>query len=385
MKNILQELETMLPEGVQLLERIVNLESPSYDRALVNRLVEFLADEFGKLGAATTRMPEEDRGDHLLIRFPGESDTPIMLLGHTDTVWPKGTLVERPFTIDGDIATGPGVFDMKAGIVMMWMAMRTLLQVRGKLTHPISILLISNEEVGSPGSRALVRSQAAGVGAVLVLEPPLPGGTLKTTRNGMGRFVVKAVGKAAHTGINPEDGVNAVEEIAHQILRIRQLGDVGKKTTVTVAVVEGGTRPNVVPEECFVQVDARTPSPEEAERITTAMNSLEPVLEGARLEVDGAFRRPPLEPTPGNTKLFDCAREIAGELGRELTEGATGGTSDGNLTSAMGVPTLDGLGALGLGAHQLEERVELSSLPWRAALVAGLIERIGKYRGPPLV
>ncbi len=378
MKDLLQELEAMLPESVQLLEHVVNLESPSYDRALVNQLVRFLADEFGQLGGETTRIPEEDRGDHMLIRFPGESDTPIMLLGHTDTVWPQSTLVERPFAIDGDVATGPGVFDMKAGIVMMWMAIRALLKIRGNLTHPISILLISNEEVGSPGSRALVRSQAAEVGAVLVLEPPLPGGALKTTRNGMGRFVVKAVGKAAHTGINPEDGVNAVEEIAHQILHIRKLGDVGKQTTVTVAVVEGGTRPNVVPEECFVQVDARTPSQEGAERITAAIHSLEPVLEGARLEITGKFRRPPLEPTPGNMKLFDCARKIAAELGRELTGGATGGTSDGNLTSALGVPTLDGLGALGMGAHQVDERVEISSLPWRAAIVAGLIERVGK-------
>ena len=378
MKDLLQELEAMLPEGVQLLERLVKLESPSYDRALVNRLVECLADEFGKLGAEITRIPEEGRGDHMMICFPGESDTPIMLLGHTDTVWPEGALAERPFTIDGDIATGPGVFDMKAGIVLMWMAVGALLKIRGKLTHPVSILLISDEEVGSPGSRALVRSQAAGVSAVLVLEPPLPGGTLKTTRNGMGRFVVKAVGKAAHTGVNPEDGINAVEEIAHQILRIRELGDAGKRTTVTVAVVEGGTRPNVVPEECFLQVDARAPSHKEAERITAAIHSLKPVLKGARLEVNGEFKRPPLEPTPGNMKLFDCARKIAGELGHDLAGGATGGTSDGNLTSAMGVPTLDGLGALGLGAHQVEERVEISSLPWRAAVVAGLIERIGK-------
>ena len=378
MKDILQELEAMQPEAVQLLERIVKLESPSYNEALVNRLVEFLADEFGRLGGEITRIPEKDRGDHLVIDFPGESDTPIMLLGHTDTVWPEGTLAQRPFTITGNIATGPGVFDMKAGIVMMWMTIRALLKVRGPLPHPLSILLISDEEVGSPGSRALVRSRAEEVRAVLVMEPPLPGGDLKTTRNGMGRFVVKAFGKAAHTGINPQDGVNAVEEIAHQIMRIRELGDVEKGTTVTVAVVEGGTRPNVVPEECFIQVDARTPTNSEAERITELIHSLEPVLEGARLEIEGAFRRPPLEPTPGNMKLFDCARGVARDLDRKLQNGATGGTSDGNLTSAMGVPTLDGLGAVGLGAHQVEEQVEISSLPWRAAIVAGLIERIGK-------
>ena len=158
----------MQPEAVQLLERMVRLESPSYDEALVNRLVRFLADEFGRLGGAITRIPEEDRGDHLVIDFPGESDTPIMLLGHTDTVWPEGTLAARPFTITGNIATGPGVFDMKAGIVMMWMAIRALFKVRGGLPHPLSVLLISDEEVGSPGSRALVRSRAEEVEAVLV-------------------------------------------------------------------------------------------------------------------------------------------------------------------------------------------------------------------------
>ena len=377
MNDLLPELEAMLPEGVDLLERLVNFESPSYDSRLVNNVVQCAADEFGKLGGTVTRIPEQDRGDHLVVRFPGQSDRPIMLLGHTDTVWPEGTLTERPFLIQGDVATGPGVFDMKAGLVMMWMTLRALLKMRGGLPHPVCILLISNEEVGSPGSRALVTAEAAGMQAVLVLEPPLPGGVLKTTRNGMGRFVVRALGRATHSGVNPEEGVNAVEEMAHQILRIRELANREERTTVTVTMVEGGTRPNVVPAECFVQVDARTPTLAEAERITQAIHSLQPVLSGAHLEIDGAFKRPPLEPTPGNMRLFHIARDTAASLGRSLEGAATGGTSDGNLTSALGVPTLDGLGAVGSGAHEIEEHVEISSIPWRAALVGGIIERIG--------
>jgi glutamate carboxypeptidase len=376
MHELLEQLEAMLPDGVRLLERLVELESPSYDAEDVNELVQLLAAEFEQLGGAITRIPEPNRGDHLVIRFPGESSRPIMLLGHTDTVWPKGTLAERPFTVEGDVATGPGVFDMKAGIVMMWMTIRAVLKVRGRLAHPVCILLISNEEVGSPGSRALVTSEAAGMRAVLVLEPPLPGGVLKTRRNGMARFVVRAFGREAHSGINPEEGINAVEEVAHQILRIQKLGDAAKKTFVTATVIEGGTRPNVVPAECTLQVDARTPSAAEATRVTHAIRSLQPVLPGSSLKIDGEFKRPPLEPTPGNVELFGLAQETARALGYVIEGGATGGTSDGNLTSAMGVPTLDGLGAVGSGAHQIDEQIQLSSLPWRAALVAGIMEKI---------
>lgn len=378
MKDVLQELENMQPEGIEFLERLVNMESPSFDRALVDRMGEFVSKEFETIGGEVTRIPEEGRGDHLMIRFGGESSQPIMLLGHTDTVWPEGELAKRPFKIDGDIATGPGIFDMKAGIAMMWMALSALIKVRGQLPNPVSVFLTSNEEVGSPAVRELVKKQARGMRAVLVLEPSLPGGVLKTTRNGMGRFIVKALGKAAHSGVNPAEGVNAIEEIVHQVLRIHALAHAEKRTTVTVTIVQGGTRPNVVPAECFVQVDARTPTSEEAERLTAAIHSLEPVLPGARLEIEGAFRRPPLERTPENIRLFELAREIAGKLGHELEEGATGGTSDGNLTSAIGIPTLDGLGPIGLGPHQIDEQVELSSLPWRTAIVAGLIERIAQ-------
>ncbi len=360
-----------------LLEHWVRLESPSFDADRVNRLGDAVAEAFARLGGSVERLPEADRGRHLLIRFGKQgAEAPVMLLGHLDTVWPAGEIDRRPFTVDGDIASGPGVFDMKAGIAMMWLALRSLLSVRGSIPLPVAILLTSNEEVGSPNVRELVPRLAAGARAVLVLEPPLPDGVLKTARNGMGRFVIRAHGRSAHSGVNPADGVNAVEETAHQILRLRELGDPANGTTVTATMVEGGTRPNVVPAECFVQADCRVPSSAEAERVTRAIRSLAPVLPGSRIEVEGGFRRPPLEPTPGNVRLFEMARKVGKEIGREIAGGRTGGASDGNLTSGAGIATLDGLGPVGLGAHQEDEHIRVSSLPWRTTLVAGLIEKL---------
>jgi glutamate carboxypeptidase len=358
----------MLPEGLDFLEHMVNLDSPSFDKEHVDHLGDYVGRYFADIGGVVTRTEETHRGDHLTIRFGNASVPPIMLLGHMDTVWPAGETAKRPYRVEDGIASGPGVFDMKAGIAMMWMALRALLDRGTELPAPVQVLLTSNEEVGSPVSRELVRETARGRSAVLVLEPSLPGGALKTIRNGMGRFTITTVGRAAHSGVDPAAGVNAIEEMAHQIARIQRLGDPAKNTTVSVTVVQGGSRPNVIPAECTLQVDARTPTHEEADRITRAIRSLDPVLPGSKIEVEGQFRRPPLERTPQNARLFALA----------LGEGATGGASDGNLTSAMGVPTLDGLGPVGHGAHQLDEHVEVYSLPWRTALVAGLILRIAE-------
>jgi glutamate carboxypeptidase len=378
MQDILQTLERILPEGLTFLEHMVNQDSPSFEKAPVDRLGEFVARRFTDLGGTLTRTTEPDRGDHLTIRFGKSPAEPVLLLGHIDTVWPSGEAAKRPYSVEDGVASGPGVFDMKAGVAMMWMAMRALLERNPELPVPVEILLTSNEEVGSPGSRELVVRSARGKRAVLVLEPSLPGGVLKTVRNGMGRFTIRAVGRAAHSGVDPGAGVNAVVEMAHQILEIGKLGDPLRNTSVSVTQVQGGTRPNVIPAECTAQVDARTPTSEEAERITRSMRALRPFLEGARIEVDGQFRRPPLERTPGNERLFRIAREVAGQIGRQVEGGETGGASDGNLTSAIGVPTLDGLGPVGHGAHQLDEHVRVDSLPWRTALVAGLILRLSE-------
>jgi glutamate carboxypeptidase len=265
---------------------------------------------------------------------------------------------------------------MKAGILLMWMAVGALKKLRGGFGKSVTILLTSDEEIGSNSSRALIESEASQSQAVFVLEPSLPGGTLKTARKGVGRFTVKAIGKAAHAGIDPSKGVNAIEEISRQIIKLQKMTDMAHGTTVTVGVVQGGTRSNVVPAEAAAEVDVRITSIEEAERITNAIKSLTPELPGARLEIRGSINRPPMERTSDTVRLFETARKIAAQIGMDLKEGSTGGASDGNLTSALGIPTLDGLGAIGDGAHAVEEWVDLESLPQRAALLAGLIEAV---------
>jgi glutamate carboxypeptidase len=265
---------------------------------------------------------------------------------------------------------------MKAGILLMFMAANGIQQTRGGFRKNITMLLTSDEEVGSSSSRGLIETEATGCGAVLVLEPSLPGGALKTTRKGVGRFTVKAIGRASHAGIDPSKGINAIEELARQIVRLHAMTDLRRGTTVTVGVVQGGTRSNVVPAEAAAEVDVRITSLEEAARITNAVKNLSPELPGARLEIRGSINRPPMERTAETVRLFEAARKIAAGMSIDLKEGSTGGASDGNLTSALGVPTLDGLGPVGDGAHAVDEWVDTVSLPHRAALIAELIEAV---------
>jgi glutamate carboxypeptidase len=347
---------------------MVMMESPSLDKGLTDKFGEFVGDLF--IGAHQDSIRSKKFGNHLRIKFPGETGKRILLLGHMDTVWPAGEIVSRPFKIADGRAQGPGVFDMKAGIVLMWLAL-------GALKHkPVTVLLTSDEEIGSPSSREDIENEALQCKVVLVLEPSLPGGALKTARKGNGRFTIKAIGRAAHAGIEPEKGVNAIEELSHHILRVQGMTDLNRGTTVTVGVVQGGTRSNVVPAEAAAEVDVRVTSMEEAERVATSIKNLTPKIPEARLEIRGSMNRPPMERTADTARLFHLARKLSAEIGIDLKEGATGGASDGNFTSAVGIPTLDGLGAVGGGAHAVEEWVEIDSLPARAALVAGLIREL---------
>ena len=374
MKDLITHLKQQLPENLRFLQRMVSMESPSFDKPLVDKFVRFVGSRFQEMGGEIEYVATERFGDQMLARFSGKSSDRILLLGHTDTVWPAGEIEKRPFEIGDGRIFGPGVFDMKAGILLMWMAVGALLRMRGALERSVTVLLTSDEEVGSNSSRALTESEAARCRAVFVLEPSLPGGVLKTARKGVGQFTLKAVGRAAHAGIDPLKGVNAIEEISRQILKLHRLTDVVQGTTVTVGVVQGGTRSNVVPAEAAAEIDVRITSIGEAERVTRAIKALAPELPGARLEVSGSINRPPMERTSDTVRLFEIACRIAAQIGIDLKEGSTGGASDGNLTSALGIPTLDGLGAVGDGAHAVDEWVDVESLPARAALVAGLIE-----------
>lgn len=378
MKDLLSHLQQKLPDSLRLLEQMVTMESPSFEKRMVDEFVSFLGERFLEIGGEVDFITAERFGNHLRARFPGRSEGRILLLGHTDTVWPAGEIQKRPFRIDGNRAAGPGVFDMKAGIVLMWMALSALSELkalRGGLARSVTVLLTSDEEVGSNSSRSLIESEAGESSAVLVLEPSLPGGVLKTARKGVGRFTLKAIGRAAHAGIDPSRGINAIEEISRQVIKLQGMSGTGG-TTVTVGVVQGGTRSNVVPAEAGIEVDVRVASMEEADRITKAIRSLAAELPGARLAVRGSISRPPMERTAETVRLFKIAQVAAAEIGIDLKEGSTGGASDGNLTAAMGIPTLDGLGSVGDGAHAVDEYIEIESLPHRAALLAGMIERL---------
>jgi glutamate carboxypeptidase len=358
-------------EILETIETLAGLESPSTDKAAVDRCGEEIAARLGRTGATVERIAQPVRGDHLVARLPGYG-APVMILGHFDTVWPIGTLARMPVRREGDRLFGPGTFDMKAGIAIALAALDAL-RVERAAHPPIVVVLTSDEEIGSGTSRALIEAEARGCRAVYVLEPALPGGALKTARKGCGEFELVVHGVAAHAGLDPGKGASAIHELAAQIIAIEQLQDLPNGISVNVGVVSGGTRPNVVAEEARAIVDARAPTKAAAARVESSMRNLKPVRAGTRLTVNGGFERPPMERTPATGELFARARAVASSLGRELGEGSAGGGSDGNFTAAVGVATLDGLGALGDGAHAAHEHVDIPSLPWRAALLAGLL------------
>ncbi|MCS7255392.1 MAG: M20 family metallopeptidase [Thermomicrobium sp.] len=360
------------------LRTVVELESPSTDKAAVDRLVAYLRARARELGAAIEEYPQVDYGDLTVASWPahgGAPTEPLLVLTHIDTVWPVGTLARRPFRIEGDTAYGPGIYDMKASVVMFLEAVR-LLRERHLLHRPIRWLINTEEEVGSPVSRPLIEREAQSSALVLCLEPPAPGGALKTARKGVGMFAVRISGRAAHAGAEPERGVSAIQELANQIAYLHSLNDPATGTTVNVGVVGGGTRSNVVAAEAWAKVDVRVATREEAERVTAAVLGARPWLPGATVTVEGGLNRPPMERTPAIAAAFERAREIGRELGLELREAATGGASDGNFTAALGVPTLDGLGCPGDGAHAEHEQISLSGLIERTALLALLLHRL---------
>jgi len=356
-------------------EALVRIESPTTDKAAVDRCGAELAARLESIGGRVSRLPRTDRGDHLLAEF-GCGTSQILLLGHFDTVWPVGQLDRMPLARSGGRLHGPGVFDMKAGIAIAMLATRALLETGAAINHRIVMLWTTDEEIGSASSRAAIEDEARRSRAVLVLEPSLPGGAVKTSRKGCGSYQVTVRGVAAHAGIEPQKGASAVQELAQQILRINALQDLARGVSVNVVQVSGGLRSNVIPDEARAVVDVRVPTAAAASEIDAAFRGLRPVDARTTVEADGGVDRPPLERTDLVERLYKQAREVARELGHDLAEGGTGGGSDGNFTAALGVPTLDGLGAIGDGAHALHEHIDIDTLPDRAALVAGLLTRI---------
>lgn len=371
--ELLAWLRDRTPAMVELLERLALAESPSDDVASQEVAFAILDELLSGLGFETERIPGEERGDLLLGRRPGRGPGRQLLLGHLDTVWPLGTVERMPVERRDGALYGPGVFDMKGGLVQMVFALGVLGEHGIEPACETVVLINSDEELSSPESREHILRLADEADRAYVMEPSAgDAGDLKTARKGVGRFTVTVNGVASHAGLDPEAGHSAILEVSHQIQSLFALNDPANGVTVNVGTIDGGLRPNVIAPEVVAQVEARVVTAADAARVEDHIRGLEPVTEGVSLEVDGDFRRPPLERTPRNLVLWEQALEAASALGIEIGEALVGGASDGNLASTR-TATLDGLGAVGDGAHADHEHVIVDRMPERAALLALLL------------
>ncbi len=364
--------EALTPVLIQLLQDLVEQESPTTSKHAVDILGEKVSGEMKDLGAIVERFPQSEVGDHWLGSW-GEGDDGILLMFHLDTVYPRGTLQTMPWRESEDFIMGPGVLDMKASIAMALIAIRASRDAGLLPAIKLSMLCTSDEETGSQTSCELIEALARRHRVVFCMEPALRDGSLKTWRKGISNFIIETNGVSAHAGASITDGVNAIVEMGLQIPRILELQDNEGETTINIGVIEGGTRSNVVPQKCRSRVDVRTKTFTEGERVAKALQRLEPQLQGAGISVTGGWNRPPMERSPLIRETFEKARSIADKIGLSLTEGGTGGGSDANFVAPLGIPILDGLGAIGKGAHSSDERVEKGTLPARTALISALI------------
>ncbi len=354
----------------------VRLETPTTDPSAVNRLMDVAEAELARAGASLTRIPGRNGfGDNLVARTPGEG-APVLVAGHLDTVWSHGTLAGMPYQVNGTKAHGPGIYDMKAGSFLAFHAVRSILRQQVKTPRPIVLLLTPDEEVGSPTSRDVIEREAAGAAAVLIPEPAGGGGACVTARKGVGRFVMRVDGVGSHAGGAFQDGASAIVELAHQILALHGMVDVDAGITLNTAPVWGGTRPNVIPSEAGCEIDLRVNSIADGERMEQAILARIARTAGCRVTVEGGMNRPPFAENPAIRSLYEKARVIAAQVGIALPKQHRGGGSDGNFTAALGVPTLDGLGCTGAGAHASHEHILWRDLAPRAALMAGLLETL---------
>jgi glutamate carboxypeptidase len=373
---LLRNLEAELPAMLATLASFVRAESPSTEKGPADRCAERIAREWAKRDLRVELLRQKHRGAHLRVTRPvarGVSGGQLLVLGHYDTVYASGTLEKMPYRASRGRVYGPGVFDMKAGIVQALFALDAIRRSRSPLAKQLVFLWTSDEEIGSGSSRELIEREARRSDAVFVLEPSLgPEGLLKTARKGVGEAELVVHGRASHAGLAPERGVNAIHELALQIARIREWNDLPRGITVNAGIVDGGTRSNVIPERAKVVLDLRALRSTDMRRIEKRLRNLRPFLPGARLEVRGGFNRAPFEPKHSRA-LFRQAVLLGQRMGLEIGGCTAGGGSDGNLTAALGVPTLDGLGAVGDGAHSPGEHVLAQAMPERAALLAALL------------
>jgi glutamate carboxypeptidase len=372
-----------LDRMVETVSELVEIESPSDNKPAVDRIATFLVPRFEALGGRTHLHRSNDFGDSLQIDFGRPSRLeeanrrPVLLLGHYDTVYPLGTLASMPCKIENGRLLGPGVLDMKSGIALILHAIEALQAWHGRLPRPVTVFLVSDEEVGSYSSRKITEALAKESAGVLVLEPAAGlRGAVKTARKGVGEYTLRVRGVAAHAGLDPGKGHSAILELARQIAVLSRMNNLRQGLSVNPGVVQGGTRTNVVAAEASVEIDVRIKSAKQAPALERKLRSLKPLDRHCKLEMTGGINRLPMERTAGVAALYKKAHEIAGHVGWKLDEAAVGGGSDGNFTAGMGIPTLDGMGGVGEGAHALHEFIVISELPRRALLLAGMIETV---------
>ena len=365
-------------EALELLGRLVGIDSPTSDKEAVDRLATVVADQFRAAGAAVTRIPQRNAGDSLHAAFGPEGGAPVMLLGHLDTVWPSGEAARRPMKIEDGRAYGPGVYDMKVGIVLCLLLARATREGILRPRVPVVSFLSGDEETGSPVSRPRIEEEAKRCRYVLGLEPCNPDGGAKTSRKGVGRIILEVTGAPAHTGLDPEKGVNAIEEIAAQLLAIKHLQDLDVGTTVHTGLIRGGVARNVVAPSARAEIDVRVPVPEEWARVELAVLNLRLKNPKARLHVVATLTHAPVVRTREVASLYDQACGAAEAVGFTLNEGSTGGGSDGSHCAALGIPILDGLGVEGDGAHAAAECVRVDRIAPRAAFLGTILETIEK-------
>jgi glutamate carboxypeptidase len=375
-KSLLKWLTKQLPSMIRTLESFVRAESPSTEKAAADACARLIAAEWRKRRVPVELVEQRHRGPHLRITWaPGKTkpQSQLLVLGHYDTVYASGTLAKMPFRTAAGRVFGPGVFDMKAGIVQALFALDAIQECGVALTKKLVFLWTSDEEIGSESSRRLLETEAKRSDAVFVLEPALgPNGLLKTARKGVGEAEIIVRGRASHAGLAPERGVNAIHELALQIVRVNEWNDLPRGISINAGLVAGGTRTNVIPDRARTVLDLRALRIDDMRTIDKQLRALRPILPGAKLEVRGGFNRAPLE-RKYSVDLFKRASSLAKQLGFTIGEGTAGGGSDGSLTAALAIPTLDGLGAVGDGAHSSGEYIVARTMPRRAALLATLL------------
>jgi glutamate carboxypeptidase len=368
---------------VETIRELVEIESPSDNKQAVDRIAAFLATRFEALGGRIQFHRSADFGDSLQIDFgsgprsASPDRKPVLLLGHYDTVYPLGTLAGMPCKVENGRLRGPGVLDMKSGIALMLYAVEALHTWHGALPRPITVFLVSDEEVGSYSSRKVTEALAKKSAGVLVLEPAAGlRGAVKTARKGVGEYTLRVTGVAAHAGLDPGKGHSAILELARQIAVIAKLNNLRQGVSVNPGVIQGGTRTNVVAADASVDIDVRIKRAKQAPGLDRKLHSLKPFDKHCKLEITGGINRLPMERSAGVAALYKKAHAIARHVGWKLEEAAVGGGSDGNFTAGMGIPTLDGLGGVGEGAHAVHEYIVINELPRRALLLTGMIETI---------